>query len=207
MALPTLNFVAVPLGPAGNLISVGLIDLGIANTPLSVAVSGSQITVTVHDDGTGANASTSLQVVNAINAFGPAAALVVASTPTPAVLVDGLLNIGYTFLSGGSASATGGYLGQDLGNFKILLLDTNQVQVSNVPLLFTNFFHVPDTAVNLSAQSSAQAIPKNFWPTPPMTYRANTSIRFYIYATSATPLGAPVSFDITFRGVRRYPCK
>lgn len=101
---------------------------------------------------------------------------------------------------------TSGYAGLDLGNFKILLLDQNKVQISNVPLLFANLFHVPNNAVAESTQASANSIPKHFWPTPPMTYRVNSAIQFYIYATSATPSACEIDIDITFSGIRRYPC-
>jgi hypothetical protein len=107
----------------------------------------------------------------------------------------------------GYGGLAGGYLGLDPGNFKILLLDTNAIQISNIPLLFSNLFHVPENLVNEAIQASANSTPKNFWPTPPMTYRVNTSIRFYLYMTSTTALVAPVNFDITFSGIRRYPCK
>ena len=99
------------------------------------------------------------------------------------------------------------YAGLDPGTFKILLLDTNFVQVSNVPLLFSNIIHVPRVAPTLSSQTPANAIPENFWPTPPMLYRVNSLIRFLIYVTSSTPLAGTATWDFTFTGVRRYPCK
>lgn len=196
---------AVAAGAAGNLISLNIIDTSVPNTVLSITVVGNAISITVADDAGGARTSTNLLVVNLINGTPAAAALVTASTTDPASIVAA--NGGIQFLSGGGGATTGGYCGQDLGNYKILLLDQNRVQVSNVPLLFSNFFHVPDNAVNQSAQSSAASIPKNFWPTPPMAYRVNSAIRFYIYMTSATPLASDVNFDIVFSGIRRYPCK
>ena len=199
-----ITVVAVAAGPSGNLISLNIQDLGIPLQPLAISVVGNAITVTLQDDAGGARLTINSQVVTLINTTPAAAALVTASSPDPADVTSA--NAGIQFLAGGSGTATGGYCGLDLGNYKILLLDQNQVQVSNVPLLFTNFFHVPDNAATLT-QSSAVSLPKNFWPTPPMAYRVDSSIRFYVYVTSATPLGAPVSFDITFSGIRRYPCK
>lgn len=200
-----VEVVAVAAGASGNLISLNIVEMG-AFTVLSCVVTGNAIVVNVATDVNSFCTSTCLDVVNIINATPAAAALVTATTSTPASLAP-FANL-VEFLSGGSGGATGGgYLGQDLGNFKILLLDQNRVQVSNVPLLFANFFHVPDNAATISTQSNALAIPKHFWPTPPMTYRVNSSIQFYVYMTSATPLGAPVNFEVVFSGIRRYPCK
>jgi hypothetical protein len=180
-----------------------------------VAVAGNVITYHPACDATGhpiynpPSQGTNLQMIQAF-----------ASTPAAAALVTMTLYSGpYTTsgwgkipspgnLQGGSASVGANtYCGLDMGNYKILLLDTNQIQVSNVPLLFSALFHVPNNVVSEGTlPTSANSIPKNYWPCPPMLYRANSSIRFKLYVTSAIPLAAPVSFDILFSGVRRYPC-
>ena len=100
---------------------------------------------------------------------------------------------------------TNTYGGLDPGNFKILLRDTNGYQISNVPLIFSNLVHVPNNAVSLS-ESAADAIPKNFWPTPPMMYRINSTISFDMFVTSSTPLVGDAAWHFVFTGVRRYPC-
>lgn len=202
----SVTVTANAVGPAGNSISLAIQNLNVPLAALSISTVGTAITVTVQTDAGGVNISTNLQVKNLINGDPTASALVTASTADPGDLVP--VNGGAQFLMGGAGSATGGsYCGQDLGNFKILMLDQNQVQISNIPILFTNFFHVPNNPVSFTSQGNAAAVPKNFWPCPAMAYRVNSNIRFYLYVTSATPLAAPVTFDITFSGIRRYPCK
>ena len=108
-------------------------------------------------------------------------------------------------LSGGCVGTTL-YGGLDPGKFKILLQDTNNVQISNVPLLFSNLLHVPRPAASTSS-TAPLAIPENFWPTPPMLYNINSAITFFIYVTNGTTLAGNATWDFTFTGVRRYPCK
>jgi hypothetical protein len=85
----------------GNDIRVALTSPGTANSPLSVAVDGSTVTVSVATDASGTVTSTAAQVVEAINASSEASALIVAYTyrgnagsgvvaPTAADLTDGL---------------------------------------------------------------------------------------------------------------------
>ena len=64
----------------GNDITAQSTDPGAANAPLSVAVAGNAITVTLATDGTGKITSTAAQVVSAINANPAAAACVIAAT-------------------------------------------------------------------------------------------------------------------------------
>lgn len=85
----------------GNDVSVALTSPGAANAPLSVAVVGSAITVSLATNASGAVTSTAAQVVAAINASPAASALVIAYTyrgnagggvvaATSAALTDGL---------------------------------------------------------------------------------------------------------------------
>lgn len=64
----------------GNDIKVALVDPGAANAPLSVSVTGADITVSLATGASGAVTSTAAQVVAAINASPAASALVVAYT-------------------------------------------------------------------------------------------------------------------------------
>lgn len=64
----------------GNGITVGLLAPGTPSWPLSVAVNGSAVVVTLGTDSAGAASSTAAQVVAALNASAPASALLTAST-------------------------------------------------------------------------------------------------------------------------------
>lgn len=196
-----LTFTATTPGVGGNAISINILATHAANQTLTVTVAGSAISVLLATNGAGVSTTTVSQLIAAIASTPAAAALVVASAGglDPASIVG--FGCGAQFLSGGGG---GGYCGLDQGNYKILLLDTNQVQISNVPLLFSNIFHVPAAAAKL--QGLAGDYPRNYWPTPPMLYRVQTSIRFFLYVTSSTPTTGPINFDILFSGVRRYPC-
>jgi hypothetical protein len=63
-----------------NAISVQTVNPGVANSPLSVSVAGTAITINLATDGAGALASTAAQVVAAVNADPAASALVGART-------------------------------------------------------------------------------------------------------------------------------
>ena len=78
-----LKFTAVAeQGAAGNDITVGAINPGTNNAALSVSVVGKAITISVATDGSGFATSTAAQVLAAVNASLPAAALVVAALGT-----------------------------------------------------------------------------------------------------------------------------
>ena len=64
----------------GNDVTIQVVDPGAANQPLSVQVSGSDITVSLGTDSSGARTSTAAQVVAALNAHPAASALVDAYT-------------------------------------------------------------------------------------------------------------------------------
>lgn len=70
-----LTYTARLLGVAGNSITVAYVVAG-NNTPLTVSVTGSAITVNVATDGGGAATSTANAVRNAVLASAPASALV-----------------------------------------------------------------------------------------------------------------------------------
>lgn len=74
-----LTYTAKVGGTGGNVKTVGLVNPGVQNGPLTVAVSGNDLTVTLATDNTGALISTYTQVANAINAF--------AASPVTAVTV------------------------------------------------------------------------------------------------------------------------
>lgn len=204
-----LHFVAVAAGAAGNLVTVNVVDpLPTPNVVLSVTVSGNDITITPATNGAGNTVTSSCDdVVTAYNLVAAATALAAISTANHGALFIAPYGGGVQALSGGSGSSgAGSYAGLDPGNFKIMLLDTNQINTANVPVLFNHLIHVPRFAPVSTVPSTADSIPENFWPTPPMLYKVNSSIRFLIYVTSATPLGSPSSWEFNFHGVRRYPC-
>lgn len=82
--------------------------------------------------------------------------------------------------------------------FSILLLNGNREQVSNIPIISQRIINFPVTA-NLGE--------RNYFPTPPIMYRANSAIRFWIYSLLVSPTTLPVNYDLEFIGYRRYPCK
>lgn len=180
--------------------------VGTANLPLVITVVGTTINIQLATNGAG-NVSTTYGVLVAALLANPAvtALLSVITTTMPNLLAVDIQFANLNLLTGGF---TGSYAGLDPGVFKILLTDTNQINISNIPLLFSNLVHVPQTAPNLTSSGHSLSVPENFWPTPPMLYRVNSSIRFYIYVTTPPPgLTAPVLWDFAFSGIRRYPCK
>ena len=93
-----VTYTAVAAGSAGNSIQVRHVVSG-TNTPLSVSVSGLQITVNVATDGGGVATSTAASVVAAITGSGPASALVTAAATGTGGSVVGAAS--YTSLIGG----------------------------------------------------------------------------------------------------------
>lgn len=204
-----ISSTAVTPGAGGNAINVILtggpaISAGLAVT----SVVGTTINIQLATDGVGTVTSTEANLVALMLGNGAITALLTGiATNSPAAVIPNFTGTQQFFAMNGSGGTGGGYAGLDPGNFKILLLDTNQIQISNVPLLWSNLIHVPQTAPTLTTTAHSVSVPENFWPTPPMMYRVNSSIRFQIYVTSATPLGAGSTWDFTFSGVRRYNCK
>lgn len=102
-----LQFTANYPGPNGNNIRIRYVVAG-ANTPLTVAVAGNDITVNVATNGASAGTSTALQIRDAVNASTPAAALVNASLAPnndgTGVIVAAAA-FAYTNLSGGANGA------------------------------------------------------------------------------------------------------
>lgn len=94
-----------PVGVAGNSTTVAHVVAG-ANTALSVSVTGAAITVNLATNGSSVATSTAAQVVTAVNANGPASALVTASAvgDGTGVAVAGTA----TALTGGKSMFTGG---------------------------------------------------------------------------------------------------
>lgn len=84
----------------GNDISVRFVNPGAANSPLSVAVSGSEVTVSLGTGSSGAVTSTAAQVVAAINASAAASALIQAYTYRGSV-GNGVVAAGSAALSDG----------------------------------------------------------------------------------------------------------
>lgn len=96
-----LLFTAVTPGTGGNSIRVRYVVAG-NNTALSVSVSGNDITVNVATNGAGAATSTASQVKTAVDASGPATALV-STAIAPGNDGTGVVSaLGYTNLSGGN---------------------------------------------------------------------------------------------------------
>lgn len=204
-----ITAVANVTGVGGNLINVVLNGGPALGQVLAVtSVVGNTVSIDLATSGAGVVTSTENDLVVLMNGSAPILALMNSIvTNNPAAVIPNFAGTQTFFFGGGSGGTGGGYAGLDPGQFKILLLDTNQVQISNIPLLFSNLIHVPRNAPNLTNTNHANSIPANFWPTPPMMYRVNSSIRFLIYMTSSTPLGAPVTWELMFSGVRRYPCR
>jgi len=80
-----ITWTAVQLGAGGNSITVAIAIAG-NNTPLSVDVAGTAITVHAATDGSGACVSTADEVIAAVNADAEASALVVAATSDTGVV-------------------------------------------------------------------------------------------------------------------------
>lgn len=89
------------LGVAGNAYTLTITDLGVPNTPLSVAVVGKAVTVTLQDNAGGVAISTYAQVAAAINASAAASALMTAVSEDT---VDTATSFSTTALSGGGPS-------------------------------------------------------------------------------------------------------
>lgn len=73
-----VQYIAKTTGPTGNVVTVAYVVAG-TNTALSVSVTGNAITVNLATSAGGAATSTAAQVAAAVNANGPASALVAAS--------------------------------------------------------------------------------------------------------------------------------
>lgn len=95
-----LDLTAVTPGAAGNNISIQVIIAG-NDTPFSLSVSGLEITVNSATDGGGLGISLTEDVAAAINAYPPAAALVMAFSETTGEYVA---SFAQTFLTGGIGS-------------------------------------------------------------------------------------------------------
>jgi hypothetical protein len=102
-AAETIEFDASIYGTAGNAFTIELRNPGANNIPLSVAVVGGAVTVTLATDGGGAITSTYVQVEQIINTSAAARAVLSAklSGPTPDQVITAM---GITNLAGGSAS-------------------------------------------------------------------------------------------------------
>lgn len=106
-----VQYVAKAVGTAGNLVTVAYVVAG-NNTALSVSVTGNAITVNLATSAGGAPTSTADQVIAAVNASGPASALVGASraanqngTGVPTAMTVTLLGGGATLSFGQQSNA------------------------------------------------------------------------------------------------------
>lgn len=176
------QFVAVALGTQGNGITVTVNNVaGPQSAPVVVTVVGTAITVNVLN-GTPAN-----QVAPAINAFQPAAALIVASQtagpPGSAVIPTGLVT-----LAGGGANPSA-----NAGNSALVLYDYNNVatSVSN-----SGTAPVIDAFINRLSYDTNGAL------VPPLWYPQQSLIRADFYNLTKNPLGLVIHYI----GVRRVPC-
>lgn len=97
-----IAYTAQAAGTGGNSIRVRYVVAGI-NTTLSVSVSGNDITVNLATNGSGVATSTASQVVTAVNASGPAFALV------SAALVPGNSGAGVLAAMGFTSLTVSGY--------------------------------------------------------------------------------------------------
>jgi hypothetical protein len=93
-------FAANIYGPIGLTYSIALVNPGAANVPLSVAVAGTEVIVTLATNGASVITSTLAQVAAAINANSAASALVIATSVSATVATAHAQQ----FFTGGSAS-------------------------------------------------------------------------------------------------------
>lgn len=109
----TLTITAVAAGTAGNGIVIQASAAGL-NTPLSISVIGTDITVNLATDGAGFAISTFQEVADALNASAPAAALITASLSgtNPGEVMDPAIfgELGAVTQGGGTGSFVTGYL-------------------------------------------------------------------------------------------------
>lgn len=91
---------AAPNYVAGNSVRVAYVVAGVS-TPLTVAVSGNDITVNVATNGASAATSTAAQVMAAVNASVPASALVTAANATGNDGTGVVTAMAFTSLTGG----------------------------------------------------------------------------------------------------------
>lgn len=101
-----LKYTAAAATSGGNDTRVRYVVSG-NNTALSVSVSGSDITVNVATDGSGNPTSTAAQVRTAVNASGPASALVSAADAPGNDGTGVVTALAYTNLTGGLSSTRG----------------------------------------------------------------------------------------------------
>lgn len=87
--------------------------------------------------------------------------------------------------------------------FSILLYNTNGIEaVSNTPIISQRMVNFPINGIIGNAPQQ-----RNYFPTPPILYRANSNIRFEITSLLLPPSTVPASYNLEFIGSRRYPCK
>lgn len=105
-ALEQIQFESTVFGTAGNAVTIHLVDTAVPLTPLSVAVVGNAITVTLQDDGGGALVTTYQDLANILNATPAAAALITASISgtNPAEVLTVGVNVAAQHLALGAAS-------------------------------------------------------------------------------------------------------
>jgi hypothetical protein len=110
----TITFVAAVMGSAGNAFSIELINPGAANVPLSIAVVGDQVEVTLATNGASTITSTFAQVQAIINSTPAAAALMFAliAGTNPAEVITALA---LTSLAGGANGTPATYEGTFIG--------------------------------------------------------------------------------------------
>jgi hypothetical protein len=102
-----LTYTAKSRGTGGNSTRIRYVVAG-ANTPLSVSVSGSDITVNVATDGSSNPTSTANAVLAAVNASTPASALVTASLAAGNDGTGVVATLAFTSLTGGTNWVIGG---------------------------------------------------------------------------------------------------
>lgn len=92
---------------------------------------------------------------------------------------------------------TSGTLEDPTPTFKIWLYNGNKELVSNLPI-------ITQRLVGFNPNNAPE---RNYWPTPPLLYRANSTIQFETRSLLLPPSVLPFSYDLEFLGMRRYPCK
>lgn len=138
-----LTFTAKSSGTGGNAITVAIVVAG-NNTALSVGVAGNAITINSATNGAGAATSTASQVLAAVQASGPASALVAVQL-APGNDGSGVVAaMGPTNLSGGGA--TGNVMINNLTNIEV---DVDLASVRKTLSRFNDEFVTVPSGTNL----------------------------------------------------------
>ena len=175
-----MTFIAVPIGAAGNGIVIHINQAGV-NTPFSLSVAGTTITIEVQTDSLGNSLTTGAQLAAAINNNLASAALITAivlNNPT-----NGVVTGTYTTIGGGSA------LTPAAPNALCLLYDQHRIQVYSQA--------VCDMFINALSPYGNGAV------VPPLLYAKDTVIHMDVTSLLGSQAASVI---INYIGRQRIPC-